>query len=153
MPVRLAVGPRDVENGAAEMARRDTGEKSSVSQREIVPAVREALHDVQKTLYDRAYAMRRDMTAVADSYDAFKAQIEDGGFVLMHWDGTAETEATIKEDTKATIRCVPFPGQFPGLDADTPGTDPVSGAPSERRVVYARAPDRPAHVALARAPR
>ena len=139
VPVRLAVGPRDVANGAAEMARRDTGEKASVSQREIVPAVREALHDVQKTLYDRAYAMRRDMTTVADSYDAFKGQIEDGGFVLMHWDGTAETEARIKDETKATIRCVPFPGQFPGTATDEAGTDPVSGEPSAGLVVFARA--------------
>ena len=139
VPVRLAVGPRDVKNGTAEMARRDSGEKRAVSAREIVPAVREALHDVQKALYDRAYAFRRDHTTVAESYDAFKAQIEDGGFVLMHWDGTAETEAKIKDETKATIRCVPFPGQFPGIDTEAGGTDPVSGAPSERLVVFARA--------------
>ncbi len=139
VPVRLAVGPRDVKNGAAEMARRDTGEKTSVSQREIVPAVRQALHDIQENLYDRAYAMRRDVTTVAESYDAFKSQIEDGGFVLMHWDGTAETESKIKEETKATIRCIPFPGQFPGIDTEEAGTDPVSGAPSTGLVVFARA--------------
>jgi prolyl-tRNA synthetase len=139
VPVRLAVGPRDVKNGTAEMARRDTGEKASVSAREIVPAVREALHDVQQALYDRAYAFRRDHTRVAESYDAFKAQIEEGGFVLMHWDGTAETEARVKDETKATIRCVPFPDQFPGIDTEAAGTDPVSGRPSERLVVYARA--------------
>ena len=139
VPVRLAVGPRDVKNGTAEMARRDTGEKKSVSAREIVPAVREALHDVQQALYDRAYAFRRDHTRVAESYDDFKAQIEAGGFVLMHWDGTAETEAKVKDETKATIRCVPFPDQFPGIDTEAAGTDPVSGEPSERLVVYARA--------------
>lgn len=139
VPVRLAVGPRDVKNGTAEMARRDTGEKKSVSAREIVPAIREALHDIQKALYDRAYAFRRDHTQIADSYDAFKAQIEEGGFVLMHWDGTAETEAKVKDETKATIRCVPFPGQFPGIDTAAAGTDPVSGQPSAQLVVYARA--------------
>ena len=78
-------------------------------------------------------------THVVESYDAFKAQIEEGGFVLMHWDGTAETEARVKDETKATIRCVPFPDQFPGVDTEAPGTDPVSGRPSERLVVYARA--------------
>jgi prolyl-tRNA synthetase len=139
VPVRLAVGPRDVENGTAELARRDSGEKQSVSQREIVAAVRTALHEVQQGLYDRALAYREAHTRVAESYDAFREQIEEGGFVLMHWDGTAETEARVKEETKATIRCVPFPGQFPGVDTEAPGTDPVSGAPSERLVVYARA--------------
>ena len=139
VPVRLAVGPRDVKNGTAEMARRDTGEKRSVSAREIVPAVREALHDIQQALYDQAYARRRESTRVVESYDAFREAIEEGGFVLMHWDGTAETEARVKDETKATIRCVPFPGQFPGVDTEAPGTDPVSGAPAERMVVYARA--------------
>ncbi|MEM1115700.1 MAG: proline--tRNA ligase [Bacteroidota bacterium] len=139
VPVRLAVGPRDVENGAAEMARRDTGEKRSVSQREIVAAVREALHDVHAGLFERARAHRRAHTHVADSYDAFQEAIEAGGFVLMHWDGTPETEARVKDETKATIRCIPFPDQFPGVDTEAAGTDPVSGQPSERRVVYARA--------------
>ncbi len=65
--------------------------------------------------------------------------MDAGGFALMHWDGTPETEARVKEETKATIRCVPFPGQFPGIDTEEAGTDPVSGQPAERRVVYARA--------------
>ena len=139
VPVRLAVGPRDVENGAAELARRDTGDKESVSQREIVSSVRRVLHEVQQELFDRARALRKENTAVVDSYDDFKTQIEAGGFVLMHWDGTAETEARVKAETKATIRCVPFPGQFPGVDTEEAGTDPVSGQPSTGRVVYARA--------------
>ncbi len=139
VPVRLAVGPRDVENGTAEMARRDSGDKEAVSQREIAAHVRRALHEVQQGLYDRALAFRQQHTHTADTYDAFKAQIEEGGFVLMHWDGTAETEAQVKEETKATIRCVPFPGQFSGVDTEAPGTDPVSGAPSAGRVVFARA--------------
>ena len=139
VPVRLAVGPRDVENGTAEMARRDSGDKETVGQREITGHVRRALHGVQQGLYDRALAFRKEHTHAVDSYDDFKAQIEDGGFVLMHWDGTAETEARVKEETKATIRCVPFPDQFPGVDTEAPGTDPVSGAPSAGRVVFARA--------------
>ena len=139
VPVRLAVGPRDVENGTTEMARRDTGDKETVGQRDITSHVRRALHEVQQGLYDRALAFRKEHTHSADSYDDFKAQIEDGGFVLMHWDGTAETEAQVKEETKATIRCVPFPDQFPGIDTEAPGTDPVSGAPSAGRVVFARA--------------
>ena len=139
VPVRLAVGPRDVENGAAEMARRDTGEKKSVSQREIVPAVREALHSVQEELYRRALAFRKEHTHVVDSYDRLKEVVEAGGFALAHWDGSPETEARVKDETKATIRCLPFAGQFPGVDTEAPGTDPVSGAPAERRVVYAKA--------------
>lgn len=139
VPVRLAVGPRDVENGAAELARRDTGEKRSVSQREIVGAVRAALHEIQQGLYDRALAFRKEHTVAVDDYDRFKEVVDAGGFALMHWDGTAETEARVKEETKATIRCVPFPDQFPGIDTEAAGTDPVSGAPAERRVVYARA--------------
>ena len=139
VPVRLAVGPRDVENGTAELARRDTGEKQPVPQRGIADAVRAALHEVQQGLYDRAAALRRDHTHVVDDYSEFKARVEDGGFFLMHWDGSAETEARVKEETKATIRCVPFPDQFPGVDTEEAGTDPVSGRPSARRVVYARA--------------
>ena len=137
VPVRLAVGPRDVENGAAELARRDTGEKSTVSQREIVQNVRTALHEVQAGLFDRARAYREANTHLVDDYDRFKEVLDAGGFAVMHWDGTAETEARIKEETKATIRCIPFPGQIDGTEE--PGTDPVSGQPAEGRVVYAKA--------------
>ena len=139
VPVRLAVGPRDVKNGTTELARRDTGEKTAVSQREITASVRAALHEVQQGLYDRALAYRRENTHAVDSYERFQEVMDAGGFALMHWDGTAETEAQVKEETKATIRCVPFPGQFPGVDTEAAGTDPVSGQPAERRVVYARA--------------
>ena len=137
VPVRLAVGPRDVENGAAELARRDTGDKQSVSQRDIVASVRAALHEVQAGLYQRALAHRNDNTHLVDTYERFQEVVEAGGFAVMHWDGTAETEARVKEETKATIRCVPFPGQIDGTDE--PGTDPVSGQPAAGRVVYARA--------------
>ncbi|MEO0559256.1 MAG: proline--tRNA ligase [Bacteroidota bacterium] len=137
VPVRLAIGPRDVENGAAELARRDTGEKSTVSQREIVQHVRTALHEVQAGLFHRALQHRRENTHLVDDYDRFKEVVDGGGFAVMHWDGTAETESRIKEETKATIRCIPFPGQIDGTDE--PGTDPVSGQPAEGRVVYAKA--------------
>jgi len=136
VPVRLAIGPRDVENGATELARRDTGEKQTVSQREIVQHVRTALHEVQAELYDRALAHRTENTHLVDDYDRFKEVVDGGGFAVMHWDGTAETEAKIKEETKATIRCIPFPGQIDGTEE--PGTDPVSGQPAEGRVVYAK---------------
>ena len=137
VPVRLAIGPRDVENGTTELARRDTGEKQTVSQREIVQNVRTALHEVQAGLYERALAYRKANTHLVDDYDQFKEVVEGGGFAVMHWDGTAETETKVKEETKATIRCIPFPGQIDGTDE--PGTDPVSGQPAEGRVVYAKA--------------
>ena len=137
VPVRLAIGPRDVENGTTELARRDTGEKQTVSQREIVQNVRTALHEVQAGLYERALAYRKANTHLVDDYDQFKEVVDGGGFAVMHWDGTAETETKVKEETKATIRCIPFPGQIDGTDE--PGTDPVSGQPAEGRVVYAKA--------------
>ena len=140
IPLRLALGPRDLQNSVVEMARRDTREKASVSLDTLADTVAETLDAVQRTLFEKALAFRQAHTHVVDSYDAFKDQIEsDGGFFLMHWDGTPETEAQVKEETKATIRCVPFPGQFEAADTSAPGTDPVSGKPSAGRVVYARA--------------
>ena len=137
VPIRLALGPRDLENGVVELARRDTGEKQSVPLSDLTATIRETLDAIQQGLFDRALAFRQEQTRIAEDYDAFKDLIEEGGFVLMHWDGTAETEAQIKEETKATIRCIPFAGQFDGTDE--PGTDLVSGQPSEGRVVFARA--------------
>lgn len=138
VPIRLAIGPRDLENGVVELARRDTSEKSSVSLDGLAAAVRGTLDAIQANLFERAKAHRDSTTQRADDYESFKRFIEnDGGFVLMHWDGTPETEAKIKEETKATIRCIPFDGQFDGTGE--PGTDPVSGKPSEGLVVFARA--------------
>lgn len=140
VPVRLAIGPRDVAQGQVELARRDTRTKESVPQQGLAARVRDTLEAIQQHLYDRALAFRRDMTTAVDSYDAFKEVLDDkGGFVLAHWDGTAETEARIKEETKATIRCIPLPDVAAALGADEPGVDPVSGAPSQGRVVFARA--------------
>lgn len=139
VPVRLAIGPRDVENGTVEMARRDTGEKQSIQRDALAGTVRETLDAIQAGLFEAARQRRETHTHVVDSYDHLKEVVEAGGFALAHWDGTAETEAKVKEETKATIRCIPFPDQFPGVDTQEAGTDPVSGAPSEGRVVYAKA--------------
>ncbi len=137
VPVRLALGPRDVEAGTVEMVRRDTGEKTSVSRDGLASTVRAALDGVQQGLYDRALAYREAHTHHVETYDAMKEALDAGGFVVAPWDGSAETEARVKEETKATIRCLPFAGQIEGTEE--PGTDPVSGAPAERRAVYARA--------------
>jgi len=137
VPLRLALGPRDLADGVVELARRDTGEKERVGLDGLAETLRRRLDAVQQALYDRALAFRRANTHVVNDYGRFQEQIEAGGFVLMHWDGTAETEARVKEETKATVRCIPFPGQLEGTEEA--GTDPVSGQPAERRVVYARA--------------
>ena len=138
VPIRLALGPRDIENGVVELVRRDSGEKQSVPLDGLAETIRETLDAVQQGLFSRAKAFREAHTNTADDYETFQRLIEEeGGFVLMHWDGTAKTEARIKEETKATIRCLPFPGQFEGTEE--PGVDPVSGQPSKGRVVFARA--------------
>ena len=137
VPLRIALGPRDLENGTVELARRDTGDKETVPQDGLAERVTALLDTVQADLLAAARARTEAGTHVVDSYDAFKERIEAGGFALMHWDGTPETEARVKAETKATIRCLPFPGQLAGTDE--PGTDPVSGEPSEGRVVYAKA--------------
>ncbi len=138
VPLRLALGPRDVAGGTAELARRDSGEKQSVARDGLAATVTEALDAIQRGLFERAAAHRAAHTHHVETYDALKEALDgEGGLVVAPWDGSAETEARVKEETKATIRCVPFPGQ---LDrTEEPGTDPVSGAPAAGRVVYARA--------------
>lgn len=133
VPVRLAIGARDIENGTVEIMRRDTLEKETVALEGIAGRVAAELEDIQQALFDRALRMRQERTYKVDSYDEFKEKIENGGFFLCHWDGTPETEERIKEETKATIRCIP-------LDAEEEeGVDMVSGLPSKRRVIMARA--------------
>ena len=132
-PIRIAIGPRDMENGTVEVARRDTLEKEVLKVVDIADKVEHLLQAIQDNLYQKALAMRERMTRAVDSYEEFKVAIEEGGFILAHWDGTAGTEARVKEETKATIRCIPFDG-----DA-TPGRCMVTGAPSSRRVIFARA--------------
>ncbi len=132
VPVRLAVGQRDLEEGTVEIMRRDTLEKETVKFEGIADEVERLLDDIQNNLFTKALAMREARTITVDTYDEFKKKIEDGGFILAHWDGTTETEEKIKEETKATIRCIPFEGD------KTPGKCMVTGKPSARRVIFAR---------------
>lgn len=132
-PVRIAVGPRDMENGTVEVARRDTLEKQVMQVTDLADKVEHLLEAIQQNLYQKALAMREQKTRAVDTYDEFKVEIEKGGFLLCHWDGTAETEAKVKEETKATIRCIPL------HEAQHPGTCMVTGKPSAQRVIFARA--------------
>ena len=130
--MRLAIGARDVENGTVELMRRDTLEKETLQLAGIADHINTLLEDIQANIYNKALKMREEKTYICDSYDEFKERIEDGGFFLCHWDGTTETEERIKEETKATIRCIPLDGD------DTPGVCMVTGKPSARRVIIAR---------------
>lgn len=132
VPVRLAIGARDIENGTVELVRRDTLEKSVEKLDGIAEHVRDLLDDIQANIFKKALDRRTQMTRTVETYDEFKTEIEKGGFILAHWDGTPETEEKIKAETKATIRCIP-------LDGDTtPGKCMVTGKPSARRVLFAR---------------
>ena len=132
VPVRLVIGPKDLEENTAEVMRRDTLGKETVSLDGIVDYVANLLEDIQNNIYTKARNFRDSHIFEANSYDEFKELIEKGGLVLAHWDGTTETEERVKEETKATIRCIP-------LDGDTtPGTCIFTGKPSERRVIFAR---------------
>ena len=133
VPVRLVIGARDLENGTVEVMRRDTLEKETIALDGIENHVQQLLSDIQQSIYQKALSYRNERIYECDNYDEFKQRIKQGGFFLCHWDGTEETEARIKEDTQATIRCVPF-----GFD-QTPGTDMVSGKPAKCRVIIARA--------------
>ena len=132
VPVRLAMGGRDLENNTIEVMRRDTLEKDSVSFDGIVDYVKNLLDDIQNNIFQKAKDFRDAHIYECENYEEFKEKVKDGGFFLCHWDGTEETEAKIKEDTQATIRCVPF------VFEQTPGTDMVSGKPAKYRVIIAR---------------
>ncbi len=133
VPVRIAVGPRDMQNKTLEVARRDTLEKQTVPVEGIAAYVENLLTEIQQNIYNKALDFREKNTFTIDSYEEFKTRIEDGGFFLAHWDGTAETEAKIKEETKATIRCIP------NEVTPEPGQCMVTGKPSAQRVIFARA--------------
>ena len=134
VPIRVAIGPRDVENNTLEIARRDTKEKTSISADGTIDYIVDLLDSIQKNIYQKAIAYRAEHTTEVDSYDAFKKVLDDkGGFVLAHWDGTTETEKRIKEETKATIRCIPLNNK------QDEGKCIVTGNPSSQRVVFARA--------------
>lgn len=132
IPVRLVIGARDLENNTVEMMRRDTLEKETVSFDGIEEHVKQTLDAIQENIYQKALKFREEHTTTVDTYEEFKKRIEDGVFILAHWDGTPETEARIKEETKATIRCIPFHGD------KTPGKCMVTGKPSAQRVLFAR---------------
>ena len=132
VPVRLVLGARDLENGTIEVMRRDTLEKETRSIEGVSEYVEQLLEDIQKNIFEKAKAYRDSRIYECDNYEEFKERVKDGGFFLCHWDGTAETEAKIKEETQATIRCVPF-----GVE-QTEGVDMVSGKPAKHRVIIAR---------------
>jgi prolyl-tRNA synthetase len=134
VPVRVEIGPRDLDKGECVLVRRDTGEKESVPHERLPERLGELLVEIQQHLFDRAKSFRDANTHRVDTYDRFKELLEEqGGFYLAHWDGTAETEARVKEETKATIRCIPFE------EPDEPGACMVTGKPSRKRVLWARA--------------
>lgn len=133
VPVRLAMGARDLENNTVEVARRDTLTKETVSFDGLVGYIQNLLTDVQNNIFQKAVDYRASVTREVNSYEEFKVEIEKGGFLLCHWDGTPETEELIKQETKATIRCIPLEGD------KTPGVCMVTGKPSAQRVVFARA--------------
>ena len=132
VPVRLVLGARDIENGTIEVMRRDTLEKETVAIDGIEGYVVKLLDDIQANIYTKALNHRLSMTTKVDTWEEFKEQIEKGGFILAHWDGTTETEEKIKEETKATIRCIPLDGE------DEEGKCVYTGKPSKRRVIFAR---------------
>lgn len=135
VPVRIAIGPRDLENGVVELARRDTLTKESVAQEGLAEYVKGLMDTIQENIYAKALKFRDDNTRKVDSWEEFKEEIEKGGFLLCHWDGTKETEERIKEETKATIRCIPTDS----FVIEEEGTCIYSGKPSKQRVIFARA--------------
>ena len=133
VPLRLEVGPRDVENGNMVVARRDTGDKSFLSKDEAVAQIPNLLKEIQKGLFQQALTFQQENTHKVSTYDELKKVIKEGGFVRCGWDGTEKTETRVKEETKATIRCIPFDENPSGL------TCVFSGQPAKHEVIYAKA--------------
>lgn len=134
VPVRIAIGPKDVENGTVEVARRDILSKEMMKKDDAASKIKDLLEEVQKNLYTKAIDFRRENTTEVASYTEFKEVLESkGGFILAHWDGTSETEEQIKNETKATIRCIPIDSD------DASGSCMVTGKPSARKVIFAKA--------------
>lgn len=132
VPVRLAIGAKELENGTAELVRRDTLQKETINIDGIEDEVVRILDDIQKNLFERALNHRREMTVEVDNFDDFKKRLDEGYFIMAPWDGTTETEERIKGETKATIRCIPFDSK------EEEGVDMLTGKPSKRRVLFAR---------------
>jgi prolyl-tRNA synthetase len=133
VPVRIAIGPRDLENNTIEIARRDNLTKETIPIDKVYEHIPKLLDEIQTNIYNKALKFRKENTFYIDSWDEFLKVLDNpGGFIMAHWDGTAETEEKIKEESKATIRCIPF---------DSPeesGKCVYSGKPSGRRVLFAR---------------
>ena len=134
VPVRLAMGPRDLQNGTVEVARRDTLEKITEPLEGLDDRIIGLLDDIQRSIYQRAFDFRAANVRKVDTWEEFKEEIEKGGFLLCHWDGTKETEALIQEETKATIRCIPVDS----FVCEEEGKCVYSGKPSHQRVIFAR---------------
>ena len=134
VPVRIAIGPKDVEKGTVELARRDTLQKEFISNENIIEKVVSLLDEIQENLFKKAFSYRKEHTTEVATYEEFKNVLDSkGGFILAHWDGTVETEEKIKNETKATIRCIPLE------DESETGACMVTGNPSLGKVVFARA--------------
>ena len=134
VPVRIAIGPKDVENGTVEVARRDILSKEMIKKEDAASKINDLLEEIQKNLFTKAIDFRKENTTEVASYSEFKEVLESkGGFILAHWDGTSETEEQIKNETKATIRCIPIDGD------DTSGSCMLTGKPSARKVIFAKA--------------
>lgn len=134
VPVRIAIGPRDLQNGTVEVARRDTKQKQVMNLDQVSTEIPKLLNEIQENIYQKALTFRNRSTTTVDTFDDFKRVLDEtGGFISAHWDGTPETEAAIKEATKATIRCIPLDAQ------EESGKCVYSGKPSTKRVLFARA--------------
>ncbi|MFQ3349854.1 MAG: prolyl-tRNA synthetase, partial [Candidatus Arcticimaribacter sp.] len=134
VPLRIAIGPKDLEKNQVELARRDTLSKSFVPKDELAQMIPKLLNEIQETLFNKAEKFRDEHITEADNFDAFKEILNSkGGFVSAHWDGTSETEDQIKKATKATIRCIPYTSELEN------GTCIFSGKPSTQRVLFAKA--------------
>ncbi|MEX0361091.1 MAG: His/Gly/Thr/Pro-type tRNA ligase C-terminal domain-containing protein, partial [Allomuricauda sp.] len=134
VPVRLAVGQRDLENGTFEVARRDTLQKETVQADAVIDKIESLMTEIQENIFKKALDFREERITAVDSYEDFKKVIEEkGGFVSAHWDGTTATEDKIKEETKATIRCIPL------NPVQEDGKCMVTGKPSTQRVLFAKA--------------
>lgn len=134
VPIRIAMGNRDLENGTVEIARRDTKVKQTIAINDCVEFIQKLLIEMQENVYQKALTFQQTNTCEVETYEEFKSIIEkDGGFIYAHWDGTPETEEKVKEETKATIRCIPLEREM------TPGTCMVTGQPSKGKVLFAKA--------------
>ena len=133
VPIRLGIGPKDLANGSVEMARRDLMTKEVVPMEGLAQRIADTLDDIQSTMYRKALERRESMTHYVNTWEEFESALDKGGFVMAHWDGTPETEARIKEQTKATIRCIPLNNK------KEDGKCILTGNPSKERVVFARA--------------